>query len=234
MTNRLVIFTLLALLAVVPASASTFLTITEVGASNTVFPFVNNGTTTLTLHAVAVPISYTILVPNSLGTTIRTTGFLSIDGTSTTAAVNGGSGNFSQTGFSGSAYICDTAAPGGCGPGAYVFAMIYGPTATESGNGAAGGYGDGNVSLLTEVQFFSPYLLFTPSLGDAFSISTSGGSPAWAIAGDNLLVTENSGGLVGTFSATATPTGAPEPATMALLGSALIGLGIIGRKRFAR
>ena len=39
----------------------------------------------------------------------------------------------------------------------------------------------------------------------------------------------------GTFSTPPVPdTGAPEPATLAMMGSALIGLGVIGRKRFAR
>jgi hypothetical protein len=49
-----------------------------------------------------------------------------------------------------------------------------------------------------------------------------------------MLNSESAGALVGTFAATQAPSGAPEPATMALLGSALIGLGIIGRKRFSR
>ena len=39
----------------------------------------------------------------------------------------------------------------------------------------------------------------------------------------------------GTFSSPPSPdTGAPEPATLAMMGSALVGLGVIGRKRFAR
>ncbi len=37
-----------------------------------------------------------------------------------------------------------------------------------------------------------------------------------------------------TYTFTDPPTGTPEPATMALLGSALIGLGVFGRKRLAR
>lgn len=47
-----------------------------------------------------------------------------------------------------------------------------------------------------------------------------------------------SGGSTGAISFSGTfatpPSGVPEPTTMALLGSALVGIGLIGRKRFAR
>ena len=233
MTNKLAICTLLALLAVVPASAVSFLTLSQSGNTPGVFTLVNNGTS-VTLQSGPVPINYTILVPNGLGTTLRTTGFLAISATSTTAAT--GADPYTQGGFnSGVLFICDTLAPGGCSPGSYVFAAVFGPDAQVSGaSGGAGAFGDAVTSSLSEITFFSPYLAFTPNVGDNFSLSFSGGPPNFSIGALGMLNSESAGALVGTFAATQAPSGAPEPATMALLGSALIGLGIIGRKRFSR
>ena len=42
------------------------------------------------------------------------------------------------------------------------------------------------------------------------------------------------GTIVATFTADSIQSKVPEPVTMALLGSALIGLGLFGRKRFTR
>jgi hypothetical protein len=75
-----------------------------------------------------------------------------------------------------------------------------------------------------------------------FTPGSSGAYPAGVTSDTaSLIVTLNQSGGAGnsiseslTLNTPAADLGAPEPATMSLFGGALVGLGLLGRKRFAR
>jgi hypothetical protein len=84
-----------------------------------------------------------------------------------------------------------------------------------------------------------------PTVQGNFSSALGTQAQLIALAGSSFTVSETATLVQGTVSNStgtvfvqydysAPTTGAPEPTTMALVGSALIGLGIIGRKRLAR
>ena len=108
-------------------------------------------------------------------------------------------------------------------------------------NGTGGSFGGtqtgGNP---TGVLMSSTFLSFAAVGNEAATFAFSAGAPNFSV---NPTVTNISFPTTGqiftfnhsdTFSSEPAPTGAPEPATMALLGSALIGIGMVGRKRFSR
>ena len=227
MKNNLTVLTLTLLMAgAASATPVTFLNLNELLSSVNMYTLTNNGGTSNTLSVVNGSVVFNFSVPNALGTGFRN-GVFNFTANSTTPATVG-SGNYTEQGFSGSGTILDSLT------NTIAFSWTFGPTATFTGavGGTSATFND-STPPNTEINYISPYLTFPATISESFSFGFTSAIPAYLVGAGGFL-DDATGSGVATFSSNPGPSGAPEPATAFLLGSALVGLALIGRKRLAR
>jgi hypothetical protein len=240
MANRLSVLGTLALLAAVPASASTF------------FQFVQNpGTPTPLLivddtAGIGMGPSYTTVsltnalilwdMPNTLGVGMQA-GLLSFSVTTTKFAVGNSNNNtLVETGFTGTGSIVDPVSH--FLYLSWTFEISDSTALTVANNGYAGSFVDSSpIHEVSAPVIIPSYLLSSDFTSLRFNLSFNSfpGFP-WKSDGFPIIYDPASKGTC-TNCRIARNTAefeVPEPATMAMIGFALIGLGFLGRKRFVR
>jgi hypothetical protein len=100
-------------------------------------------------------------------------------------------------------------------------------TGTDSSTGVYTSGADAAIIALFEAAGGGTYNLPVGTFTDTLQSNTGGNTNSGQVTSASITGTV-------TYDYTPPPSGAPEPATMALLGSALVGLAVLGRKRFAR
>jgi hypothetical protein len=167
--------------------------------------------------------------------------------TDTTCTQNGDP--YTETGFAGSFSITRTTPFGGLSnllSGTFNMLPVGNPNRPTSGGHISSTIGGSGATYEatqtatnpTQIVFASDFLNFAGVSLEDGTFSMSSVAPPFGVQGN----TGNSDGFPngftaaasGTFSSAPAPTGSPEPVTTVLLGSALVGLGLLGRKRFAR
>jgi hypothetical protein len=228
------------------ASAGTIL---DVSTNGDLFTFTDTGsseTATVTNGAV----NFSFQIGTVLGPAFANfQGVLNFSGSSTANASGpDGSGNLNESGWSGSGTIVDKDPSAGVWFDQVVFSFSFGPGGTLAvANTGTGGTLFDATPPLSDVTLTSPLLNFGTPTQQSLSFGL-GGNNTWALdfppappapqftgIGSSASPATNTASAVITFVSTPLPsTGMPEPTTMVMMGSALVGLGLFRRARLAR
>jgi hypothetical protein len=148
--------------------------------------------------------------------------------------------SFSQGGYSGSFSFIDAGADPGSDLLSGVFQVVGTGAQFSSEIGSTGGSFDASAAAsdLNQLVMTSAYLNFIGQTEEDASWSLSSLLPNFGVGTvSNGQAYPGTGpfdaSASGTFSSNPGPTGTPEPATVALIGGGLIGIGMLRRKRLS-
>lgn len=227
----------LAIIAVSPAMASpiTFAQYLQLGSGQQWTISASGGTTTITASGLDL---FVFQVPTTLGG-VGTTELATFTLTATSSStgdcdISGcGSGGYTQPGFIGSFSFIDTNLPvGHQNLLSGTFSTIGAQLSSTIGGSGAGFDGTTTLAYPLQLVFTSDYLNFSGAILEDASFSLSSLTPKFAVDAQTFKPTGRyTAAGAGTFSY---DQNTPEPATLSLIGGALLGLGMLRRKLLSR